>query len=444
MNTFSHTSTISAPFSDAHISDTDAAEGENPVIKRYRPEDHFTITYYWGPPLKDFNEQTVLQMKAAGFDTIPLQRFPNDVPAIKAALALLRKHGLSAAVADGRITALYEAKEAPSQEQIDNTVYETAADYSEFDNIREWILCDEPTAHKFSVLSMIVNAVRRIDPQRKTFINLLPVYAPAELLGVPSYREYIHSFCQTVKPDYLCYDYYDFLGEASTEQRRGSYFENIRFIKEAADEYGIEARIILLVTKHGPYSNVTPEEISWQANTALLTGMKGISYFTYWEPDDPSYSWSEAMTDINGRLTQHYCDVTRVNKQVRVLGEALFQTTPDKLFKCRLSQSACAEQPIGAEEYIVPYSWLGKIKAEDIMISLFRNGWAMLMNISALKEDVRTVNIENISQALLWLNSDTGKWESLSTCPFIASDNTGEYVITLQAGCSVLIRTQSQ
>ena len=113
-------------------------------------------------------------MKEAGFDTVPLQRFPWDTDALKEAVALLNKHGLYAAVSDGRISEIYNAQYLSSQKRIDKVVTEVVEDYKEYDNIREWIICDEPSSTKFEVLGRIVNAFRRIDPERKTFINLLP------------------------------------------------------------------------------------------------------------------------------------------------------------------------------------------------------------------------------------------------------------------------------
>ena len=88
------------------------------VLKESVEDSDYSITYYWGPPLKDFNEETVIQMKEAGFDTVPLQRFPGNTDGLKSAVALLEKHGLFAAVFDGRIADLYNAQYAVSQKKV--------------------------------------------------------------------------------------------------------------------------------------------------------------------------------------------------------------------------------------------------------------------------------------------------------------------------------------
>ena len=117
-------------FSLAAVVSCSSGGAEEPAeIKEAVADTDYSITYYWGPPAEDFTEETVLQMKEAGFDTIPLQRFPWDRDALKEAVGLLEKHGLYAAVSDGRIADLYAASSAPSQRQIDQVVERVVEDY---------------------------------------------------------------------------------------------------------------------------------------------------------------------------------------------------------------------------------------------------------------------------------------------------------------------------
>lgn len=423
-------------FSLAAVVSCSSGGAEEPAeIKEAVADTDYSITYYWGPPAEDFTEETVLQMKEAGFDTIPLQRFPWDRDALKAAVGLLEKHGLYAAVSDGRIANLYAASSAPSQRQIDQVVERVVEDYKEYGNIREWIICDEPGAAKFTVLARIVDAFRRIDPDRKTFINLLPLYAPEEMLGTASYEEYVERFCEMVKPHYLCYDYYDFLGSGETQSRRGTYLQNMEIIKSAAEKYGLETRVIVLLTEHGPYSNVTPTEIAWQANLSLLYGMKSLSYFTYWEPDDPNFTWSNAMVDIEGNLMQHYYDVQNENKTTRVLGNALYATNSEKVFKIN------TELVSHVEEY-ESYGALGEVSGEDFLAGFYENGSFLLMNASAVEGSDRTLTTEELDSGLFWLNPETARWESVHSCSFIERKNGG-YRITLEAGGAVLLRVEN-
>ena len=92
-------------FSLAAVVSCSSGGAEEPAeIKEAVADTDYSITYYWGPPAEDFTEETVLQMKEAGFDTIPLQRFPCDRDALKEAVGLLEKYGLYAAVSARLVT----------------------------------------------------------------------------------------------------------------------------------------------------------------------------------------------------------------------------------------------------------------------------------------------------------------------------------------------------
>ena len=396
----------------------------------------YSITYYYGPNADQFTEEEVIRMKEAGFDMIPLQRFSRDIEKNKEALSLLAKHGLNAALTEGRIADVYYASPEPSQEKVDEVVAEVVADYAEFDNLKEWILCDEPTAAKFSILGKLVDAFRRLDPGRKTFINLLPNYAVPDMLGTEDYETYLTDFCEIVKPDYLCYDNYEFIGAWDTTQRRGLYLSNMEIARKVADKYGLETRVIVLLTKHGPYSYVSAAEIAWQSNTSLLYGMKGLSFFTYWLPDDDdSFVWSEAMINEESEPTEHYYNVQSQNKTTRVLGNALYNTNVEKVFK--LNAPAVTEE---IEEY-TSYGVLKNVeKGEELLLSFYENGWFMVMNANSVGNTAR-LETKKLSGTLYWLNPETGKWEAVSSCPYLRLSEDGKYTFKFQPGEAVLLRT---
>ncbi len=412
-------------------------QSEGPESMETVGDTEYSITYFYGPPYEYFNEKTVSEMKDAGFDIIPLQRFTTKPESLREALGILKDAGLDAAVDDARISGLYRMQETPSQEVIDSTVAEVAEEYRDFDNIKEWILCDEPNSSKFEVLGRIVDAVRRIDPDKKTYINLLPNYADSGMLGAATYEEYIEKFCETVKPDYICYDYYDFVGSHMTDSRRGSFLENMETVKAAGDRYGIETRVIVLATQHMVYSNMKPEEIAWQANLSLLYGMKSLSYFTYWLPDDPEFY--VAMAQADGHLTQHYYDVQKENAKTRVLGDALYNTSCDRVFRV----NSDLDELKGPESYS-SYGKLGEVEGSDFLVSFYDNGWFMLMNATAYdsENNVRTLETEDVDGILFWLNPENRTWESFHTCSGIAQKPNGQYEITLRAGDSLLLRVE--
>jgi hypothetical protein len=91
--------------------------------------------------------------------------------------------------------------------------------------------------------------------------------------------------------------------------------------------------LIVLLTEHGPYRNLTYGELLWEVNMSLAYGMKRVSYFTYWEPGhDDHWQWTNAMCDTVGNKMQHYYDVQSINKVIRPVGEYLFGRTSTGVF----------------------------------------------------------------------------------------------------------------
>lgn len=401
------------------------------------PDTDYSITYYWGPSASEFTEDVVIKMKEAGFDIVPLQRFSYDYEMNKTALALLKKHGLNAAVSDGRISDLYY-NDAP-QEEVDRVVAEVIDYYKDFDIVREWIICDEPAAAKFDVIARITDAIHRFSPGIKAYVNLLPNYAPPEMLGTDTYEEYLSSFCEKTNPDYICFDYYDLLGDEETVSHRGLYLENHEIARLMGKKYNKENRVIVLLIKHGPYSNVSYTEVVWQSNLSLLFGNKSLSFFTFSLPtEDPNFVWSDAMVEGDGTTTPHYDYVKKANKTTRVLGNALYDTDVTGVY-C-IDNTNTASYTIGIPMY-EPSGALGKISGgRDMLVSFYENGSFLLMNGNSFDDMPSTLTTKTIKGNLQWLNPQTSRWESIHSSPYIKQNSDAGYDITLNSAEAVLLR----
>lgn len=304
----------------------------------------FDITYFHGPFREYITKPEVIaDIAASGITLVPLS---GDTETVKTALTLLRCYGLRAVVHDPRIGALYSKETIAA---VDETVRGIVADYADFENVIGWDITDEPNSAKFPILAAIVNAFRRYSPDKETVINLFPNYASPEQLGNPDYITHLEEFVNVVRPHFISYDHYHFLGRekrkatidstvdererlirlsAETTVNRGGFFENIEDIRNVSLKYDLDAMLIVLLTEHGPYRNLTYGELLWEVNMSLAYGMKRISYFTYWEPShDEHWQWTNAMCDTTGKKMQHYYDVQSINKAIKPVGEYLFGRT---------------------------------------------------------------------------------------------------------------------
>ena len=393
----------------------------------------FDITYFHGPtPEYIVRPETIADIAAAGITLVPLSA---DTETVKRALPLLDKFGLKAVVHDRRMNEVYWSDDIAGADAAMKAIVE---DYAGFDNIVGWDLVDEPNASKFPILAAMVRALRRYSPDCETVINLYPNYASTKQLGTPDYMSHLEQFVNIVDPHFISYDHYHFLGResrnaidsadidererlirlaAENTENRAEFFENIEDIRNVANKYDLPAMLIVLLTEHGSYRNLTRAELFWEVNMCLAYGMKRISYFTYWEPEhDDFWHWTNAMCDTEGKKTQHYEDATIINKTVRAAGEYLYDKKSDAVFHLD-----------GKEKGTKQFAGWGNITAiegSDGVIGCFSDGSFYLVNRDFV--NARTYKLCAKAELNIMKN---GHFEPLC-------DNT----ITLAAGEAVLLK----
>ena len=363
----------------------------------------FDITYFHGP-FSNFvaNESVIADIAASGMTLMPLHY---DTEINKQALPILQRFGLKAIIADPRISEIYASGRIVD---ADSTVKAVVEDYKEFNNVIGWDIVDEPSETKFAVLSAIVNAFRRYSPTMETVINLFPNYALPEQLGSPDYLSHLESFVNVVRPHLLSYDHYHFLGRenrkktmeldasvsererqiilsAETLENRGGFFENIEACREVALKYDIPPMLIVLLTEHGPYRNLTRSELYWEVNMCLAYGMKRISYFTYWEPEyDAYWQWQNAMCDTQGNKMQHWYDVKAINEVIAPIGNRLFNTQSKAVFHIGKSENGTTE--------FNAYGVISSIDGNEGVVGFFEDGSIYLVNRDFTNENSFTLH----------------------------------------------------
>lgn len=363
----------------------------------------FDITYFHGP-FADYviKEEVIADIAKSGMTLMPLHY---NTKTNKAVLPILRRYGLKAIISDPRIYRVYAADDLAA---ADAAAKEVVSDYAEYDNIIGWDIVDEPNAAKFPVLAAIVNAFRRYSPDKETVINLFPNYASPEQLGNPDYMSHLEAFVNIVRPHLLSYDHYHFLGRqnrneildlevdererlirlsAETTENRGGFFENIEDFRTVALKYQIDPMLIVLLTEHGPYRNLTRGELFWEVNMCLAYGMKRISYFTYWEPGhDEHWQWTNAMCDTEGNKMPHYYDVQAINRVIAPVGRHLFGTTSQAVFHIGTPEKGAAA--------FTAYGPITAIEGENGVIGFFEDGSIYLVNRDFINENTFTLHTD--------------------------------------------------
>jgi hypothetical protein len=264
----------------------------------------------WGGPPKAFNNlENWNTLKECNFtmalaDTAELAEH-------RKALDICHELGLPLLVNDRRIDPAMTA--TPGWQK---TVTEILADYKHpgLEGLYGW---DEPSSDLFAQLGAMNAEFRRQAPNLLFTLNTFPNYATPEQLGSPTYREHIEKYVSIIKPPVLCFDHYAVMADGTTGS---TFFENLAAIRECAQKHHLSPWIFILSAKHGCYAEPALGDMRWQAYCSLAYGMKGILFWLYWPYQPISNS---AIVDLQGKPTQLYPIVQKLNGEIRAIGKTL-------------------------------------------------------------------------------------------------------------------------
>lgn len=154
------------------------------------------------------------------------------------------------------------------------------------------------------------------------------------------YDQYIREYCDTLNPQYLSSDYYVW----DLDKNKKDYFYNLSVIRHYAEEHDIPFWWYVQCGGHwndaGVKMNVTRDQyhvpegkFTWNVNTALAYGTKGIKYFLAIQPIHFSY---DANIDYDfqrnglfgawGNKTQWWYYAKKVNAQVAAIDHVLMNS----------------------------------------------------------------------------------------------------------------------
>ena len=173
-------------------------------------------------------------------------------------------------------------------------------------------LRDEPLKDAIPGLKKLNDAIRRIDPNHFTYLNLLPSIVSPDALGM-SYTEYI-DYCSTeVVTPLISYDCYGIVNNTL----RPTYYENLELFAAASKKMGKPFWAFALTTAHGPYPVPNAAQLKFQMYSNLAYGAQGLQYFTYWNPPTNRWDFHEAPILENGKRSSVYDIVREVNAELQ-------------------------------------------------------------------------------------------------------------------------------
>ncbi len=306
----------------------------------------YPINFWYGIPKAFISRERLAEAAEAGFTIIECRY---DTETNKQVLSFCEELGLKAYLWDDRMYAAISGSDG-WEARLDSMF----AEYRDYPALDRYFIKDEPIAEHFPMLQRIADYITAHDPAHGFYINLLPNVAMPQ---GETYETHVEQFLQMVKPTLLSYDHYCMKKrEVSAEERAKipaflearvsgacrernntqsviyeemttpAYFDNLELIRRKAREHGIDWMIIILLSEHWHYRQLTEAEIRWEVFTALAYGSSQLSYFTYWTPGvnhSEPWSYHHALIEADGTRDENYAIVKRINREIQAVMGAL-------------------------------------------------------------------------------------------------------------------------
>lgn len=150
-------------------------------------------------------------------------------------------------------------------------------------------------------------------PELTPFLNLLPYWDGQEesVYHSPSLGAWAQKMNTEAGLKILSYDCYWQMDPV--EWGVHAYFKNLRTFREAADLAGIAPWTTLLSVGHFKYRCPNENDLRWQLNTAVVSGMEGVMWFFVYEREC-RINYRLSPIDAFGERTETFNWLARTNK----------------------------------------------------------------------------------------------------------------------------------
>lgn len=316
-----------------------------PIAGYYGP--HSASISYNGQQPIDYVSDTMFQAIADcgvnlltsspdNYDRVPLS--------VKKQLELGEKYHIGLFVTDEKLTA---TDKLGSNVASEKEIAERLMEYSNYPAFAGLYIVDEPTSQSY--LADVYGEERSLDKyapltdivanklQINTFCNLLKVTGNGIKDG---YEAYVKEFCETMNPDFLCFDYY--IMDEPNVGTESLYLWNIALMREYGEQYGIP--FWNCIQAGGQWNDAVSRfdsaelypnegEIDWAVNVNLAFGAKGICWFPLIQPlyfanaETEPYDFSRnGLIGAWGNKNQWYYYAQAIHKHIGVIDEVLMNS----------------------------------------------------------------------------------------------------------------------
>lgn len=195
-----------------------------------------------------------------------------------------------------------------------------------------YFLKDEPLTDNFPYLTQLAARIESGDNKHFCYVNLNPIFAPADILGAASYSDYLDQFIAMFKPKLLSFDHYPVIPDGNGKlYLRKNWYQNLEIIAKKAEKAQIPFWGFALATAHAIYPVPTLGQLKVQVFSNLAYGAQGIQYFNYWTQSgrdtNPNTKFRNGpIDDITKKKTNVYYYVKEINEEINSLMKVFYNS----------------------------------------------------------------------------------------------------------------------
>jgi hypothetical protein len=345
----------------------------------------------------------------------------NTEEQMKTILDLAFARGIKVQVSDSRME---ELMTTATDEEIDAI----ASSYKHHPATGGYYIKDEPSQEQLSRAAYVYKRLKWNDPNSFPNVNMFPAS------GVPdsNHKDYLEEWVNQAGPtnlEYLTMDTYPFV---AGDVIGSDYFKDMENLRAVGLKYDLKIAAYLQAVglslgETAYLRRPNADELRWNVYTNLAYGVKGLYWFTWFQPIDqgPDTHFTTAIMDSAGNKTDLYVPVQSLNEEIKQWGPILMGLiSRNVFFKGNL--------PPGTKPLPVNYFW-EPFDDEDQIVSHFvdSNGrnYIMVVNLDFSNNKTLRHHLPSKPSVLTEVCKSTG-----AEIPTSYSSVTGELSSTFLPG----------
>lgn len=252
----------------------------------------------------------------------------------------------------------------------------------------QYHLADEPTMKRWEKLNNLQKRIKKIDPNAKCYINLLPNSSKEVLksIGLNSYPEYLKEFSKIEQPQ-ISYDYYPILKNGKLGAKWYSILEDIR---NESLRTGKPFWAYILCVPHHIYPMPTLGHLRLQCYINLAYGAQGILYFSYSTPAQYGpFDFHDGPLLRNGKKSKTYDLVKKMNAELKYVACLFWQSKVTHIEHRRYlgGEVVVSRFKKGDKRYTC---FVNKSAEKEVTVSLSANNYAR-----RVRKDLKTEKVKS-------------------------------------------------